>query len=321
MKQYILGVDIGGTNIKIGIFDSESIELIDKIEFKTPKRDQDQSIFLNLKSEIDQLIKNHKLVYEDVIGLGVAVPCPVKNGYVFSCPNLVWTNMDIVKELQKSFPSNIKISVSNDASLAALGENESLDMPYKNAVLITLGTGVGGGVIINGNIHEGSMGYGGEIGHIRVFDENEITCGCGSKGCLEQICGTHGILEYTQKLAKNSKTSIDMNRLSVKSVFDAAKDGDNLANKVIDRVAKYLAISASILAMIVDPEVFIIGGGVSRAGSFLIDKIEKHYKSEARFSSGHIPFMLAKTGNDAGIIGAAYLVSQQIKKSEKTDAW
>ena len=151
----------------------------------------------------------------------------------------------------------------------------------KNAVLITLGTGVGGGIIIDGNIHEGSMGYGGEIGHLRVYEENELTCGCGSKGCLEQICGTKGILDYTRQLSEKNETTIDLNRLSVKTVFDAAKDGDKIANKVIDRVAKYLAISASSLAMIIDPEVFIIGGGVSKAGSFLIDKIEKYYKSEA----------------------------------------
>ena len=320
MKKYIAGVDIGGTNIKIGIFDSEKIELIDKVEFKTPKRDQNQSIFIHVKKEIESIIKSQKIKMEDLIGIGVAVPCPIKNGYVFACPNLDWSNIDIVKELHKIFPSDVKVAVSNDASLAALGENESLEIPYKNAVLITLGTGVGGGVVIDGNIHEGSMGYGGEIGHMRVYEEKELTCGCGSRGCLEQICGTHGILEYTKQLAKKNKTTIDLNKLSVKAVFDAAKDGDNVANQVIDRVAKYLAISSSILAMIVDPEIFIIGGGVSKAGSFLIDKIEKYYKTEARFSSGNIPFILANTGNDAGIRGAAHLVKNTIKRNEKTDA-
>lgn len=313
MKKYIIGVDIGGTNIKLGIFDSESVSLIEKVEIKTPKRDQSHSIFLSIKSEIDELIRVYKCEYEDILGIGVAVPCPVKNGYVFSCPNLDWTNLDIIKELSNLFPSSVKIAVSNDASLAAVGENESLEIPYKNAVLITLGTGVGGGIIIDGNIHEGSMGFGGEIGHMRVYEEDNLTCGCGSKGCLEQICGTQGILQYTKKLAEKNKTIIDLNRLSVKAVFEAAKEGDLIANKVIDRVAKYLAISASLLAMIVDPEVFIIGGGVSNAGSFLIDKIEKHFKNEARFSSGRIPFILAKTGNDAGIIGAANLVKKRIE--------
>ncbi|MFA6692670.1 MAG: ROK family protein [Acholeplasmataceae bacterium] len=320
MEKYIIGVDIGGTNIKMGIFTFDCVELIDKVEFKTPKRDQDQSILINIKSEVDLLLKKHRLKYENLIGVGVAIPCPVKNGFVFSCPNLDWQNKDIVNGMQNLFPPHVKIFVSNDASLAAYGENASLDAPYKNAVLITLGTGVGGGIIIDGNIHEGSMGYGGEIGHLRVYEENELTCGCGSKGCLEQICGTKGILDYTRQLSEKNETTIDLNRLSVKTVFDAAKDGDKIANKVIDRVAKYLAISASSLAMIIDPEVFIIGGGVSKAGSFLIDKIEKYYKSEARFSSGSIPFILAKTGNDAGIIGAAYLVNNKIIRSEKMNA-
>lgn len=319
MKTNIIGVDIGGTNIKIGIFDINKVELIEKVEFKTPKVNQSQSIFSSIKFEIDRILKSRGIKVEDIAGIGVAVPCPVKNGYVFSCPNLDWSNKDIVRELQNIFPSHIRIAVSNDASLAAVGENESLDTPFKNAVLFTLGTGVGGGVIIDGNIHEGSMGYGGEIGHIKVYEESDLHCGCGSTGCLEQICGTKGILDYARKLSEQETTILDLNRLSVKSIFDAAKDGDHLALQVVDRVAKYIAISASILAMIVDPEVFIIGGGVSKAGSFLTEKIERFYKSEARFSSGNVPFILAKTGNDAGIIGAAHLVKKYINLNEDND--
>lgn len=307
MRKYVFGIDVGGTNIKIGLFDAANISLIQQVEIETPKTDHKTSIFQSILKSINLINEKNGIDYSHVIGVGLAVPCPVKNGYVTSCPNLSWSHLDIRSSMAELLPNHIKVVVSNDATIAAYGENMSLEKPYMNAVFYTLGTGVGGGIIIDGKILEGGTGLGGEIGHMHMFDDAKTTCGCGSKGCLEQICGTSAILNYATELSHEMPTKLDVNHLTVKAVFDAAKANDELALIVVNRVAEYIAKSASILAMVLDPEVFIIGGGISKAGSFLIDLIEKHYKKYARFNTSVIPFILARTENNAGIIGAAYI--------------
>jgi len=310
VRKYVYGIDVGGTNIKIGLFDSFSMTIVEKLEIITPKEDQETSIFQAIYSSISSINRAKDINYSEVEGIGLAVPCPVKNGYVERCPNLKWNQFDIEAQMRPLFPEHITIRVSNDATVAAYGENMVLKKPYNNAVFYTLGTGVGGGIIIDGKILEGGSGLGGEIGHMKMFDGATEDCGCGSRGCLEQICGTAAILNYAKELATVESTILDTNELSVKAVFDAAKAGDKVALKVINRVAEYIATSASILAVVLDPEVFIIGGGISKAGDFLIELIQKHYQKNARFSTGSIPFILAKTGNDAGITGAAYIAKK-----------
>ncbi len=315
MNKYIYGFDVGGTSIKIGLFDFNSMKMIDHYEVLTPKLDHHVAIFetihenvlaCNLKNDIDMI---------DILGIGIDVPCPVKNGYVNSCANLKLNRIDLIKTMQQYIPKHIELMVGNDATLAALGENSSLEFPYNNAVLITLGTGVGGGIILDGKIVEGATGLGGEIGHIRVYDEEEKICGCGSKGCLEQICGTASILEYTEKLLQTQQSSLDIRHLSVKAIFDAAKQGDPVGLNTAHRVAKYLGIAASIIAITIEPDVFIIGGGISKSGQFLIELVDKYYQENARFTTGVIPFKLAKTGNQAGMIGSAILVKNKIKNN------
>lgn len=306
MKNYIYGIDIGGTNIKIGLFSKDTLQLIKATEIKTPKDHQEISIFEHIAHEISNINHTHQLTFEDIEGIGLAVPCPVKNGFVQKCPNLNWKTMDIGKQMSLFLPADITVKVSNDATLAALGENNSLEKPFQNAILFTLGTGVGGGVIVDGQILEGGTGMGGEIGHMPIPFETDDVCGCGSKGCLEQICGTKAMFEKTRSLAKTRSTSIHLENLSVKAIFDAAKEHDSVGLEVVHGVAKAIAYSASILSVVLDPEVFIIGGGVSKAGQFLIDLIEQYYQPYARFHTGNVPFMLAKTGNNAGIIGAAH---------------
>ncbi len=307
MKKYVYGVDIGGTNIKFGLFGIPEMQLIQKTEYSTPQSNHETSIFVLVFDVIEEMNKINNVELSQIEGVGIAVPCPVKNGFIEKCPNLNWVKLDIYSSMKKFLPSNIKIAVSNDANIAAYGENQSLEVPHKNAVFYTLGTGVGGGIIIEGEILEGRTGAGGEIGHMRVFDGVE-PCSCGLSGCLEQICGTNAILKYTKELSNKYPTKLDLSKLSVKDVFDYAKNGDFVSMKVIDRIGEYMAISASILSVSLDPDVFIIGGGVSRAGDIIIEAIRRHYKKHARFSTGDIPFILAKTGNDAGIIGAANYV-------------
>lgn len=302
--KYTFGIDVGGTNIKVGLFTVENFSLIDKMEVSTPKENHMVSIFSETKRVMESMLSKHSLSFDDVHGVGFAVPCPVKNGYVEKCPNLSWLNIDIIENMRDILPQHIKVVVSNDANIAAYGENYSLEKPLQNAVFYTLGTGVGGGIIINGQIVEGRTGSGGEIGHMPIFEGTEV-CGCGKTGCLEQICGTKAILDYAKKLSLQYSSEIDFSKLTVKSVFDAAKNNDPIGQLVLDRVAKYMALSASILAVSLDPDIFIIGGGIARAGQILIDSIKKHYRNYARFGTIDVPFVLAKTGNDAGIIGAA----------------
>jgi glucokinase len=312
MSKYIYGVDVGGTSIKIGLFDMDSMEIIRDFEVETPKTNHKESIF---KTIYESLVANNKvsnILMQDVLGIGIDVPCPVKKGFVNSCANLNLKDTDLIASMKKYLPNHIELVAANDATIAAFGENASLKKPHDNAVLITLGTGVGGGVILDGMIVEGATGLGGEIGHIRVYDEENKVCGCGSKGCLEQICGTAGILSYTRDLLIDNISILDVNNLSVKAIFDAAKQGDYVAMKTVHRVAKYIGIAASILSIINEPDVFIIGGGVSKAGSYFIDLIEMYYKENARFTTGDIPFKLATTGNQAGIIGSAMLVKSVI---------
>lgn len=313
MRKYIYGVDVGGTTIKMGLFTIDKMEIIDSYEIETPSLENGSFIFKKIYESILECNQRNLVDMKDLLGIGIDVPCPIKNGYVESCANLHLTDIDLISEMNKYVASHVRVAIANDATIAAYGENASLDKPYKNAVLITLGTGVGGGVILDGKIVEGSTGFGGEIGHIRVYDEDEKICGCGSKGCLEQICGTKGILDYTKEQLRTKSSILDPNHLTVKSVFDAAKKNDEVALSTVHRVAKYIGIAASMISMLVEPEVYIIGGGVSKSGPFLIELIEKYYKEHARFSTGKIPFKLAQTGNDAGMIGSALLVKSYIK--------
>lgn len=302
--NYTFGIDVGGTNIKIGLFSVEPFILIEKREVMTPRVDQSSSIFKIITNQIQTMMEIYSITYNQIEGIGLAVPCPVKNGKIEMCPNLHWKNLDVVESMKHHLPYDLRIVVSNDANIAAYGENQSLETPLNNAVLYTLGTGVGGGIIVNGQIVEGRTGSGGEIGHIHIHEGTEV-CGCGKTGCLEQVCGTKAILDYARQLSENYDSIIDFERLSVKAVFDAARQGDPIGLKVLDRVSFYLARSASILSVTLDPEIIIIGGGIAKAGNILIDHIKTHYQKESRFSTGDIPFVLAKTGNDAGIIGAA----------------
>lgn len=312
MKKYVYGVDVGGTTIKMGLFDYDDMKILDSYEIPTPTLENGSFILKTIYESILECNNRHGIDAKELVGIGMDVPCPIKNGYVESCANLHLDDIDLIAEMNKYVDSHVVVAIANDATIAAYGENASLEKPYKNAVLITLGTGVGGGIILDGDIVEGATGFGGEIGHIRVYEEKEQVCGCGSKGCLEQICGTKGILDFTKEKLKENKSILDKDNLTVKSIFDAAKLNDKVALSTVHRVAKHIGIAASIISMVVEPEVYIIGGGVSKAGSFFINLIERYYRENARFSTGKIPFKLAQTGNDAGMIGSALLVKNHI---------
>ena len=250
---------------------------------------------------------------EDIAGVGMGVPGPVlPDGSVEICVNLGWHNCNPQEELS-GLLDHVPVKSGNDANVAALGEMwQGGAKGYKNVVMLTLGTGVGGAVIIDEKIVAGSHGLGGEIGHIHVRDEEWEHCNCGGVGCVEQVASATGIAREARRKMESSDLPSALraygSEVSAKNVLDAAKEGDELALEVMDVVGRYLGLTLAAGAMMVDPDIFIIGGGVSKAGSFLLDVIRKHYEYFTPISKNKGKLGLATLGNDAGIYGAARLV-------------
>ena len=311
MKKFCIGVDIGGTTVKIGLF-SEQGKVEEKWEIVTRKDEGGSFILSDIAASIQEKLEKHNIAKDKVAGIGIGVPGPVtEDGTVLKCVNLGWGIFNVADEVRKlTGIQNIK--VGNDANVAALGEMwQGGGKGYKNIVMMTLGTGVGGGIILDGKILTGSKGAAGEIGHITVNYDEEDTCNCGKRGCLEQFASATGIVKEAKRLLlvsdKASKLR-DLQYLSAKAIFDAAKEGDELADDLVDELTKYLGIAASHIAAVVDPEAFVIGGGGSKAGEILTNRIKQNYEKNVMFALQNKEFKLAELGNDAGIYGCAKMV-------------
>lgn len=310
MSKYCFGIDIGGTTIKCGLFDTDG-NMVMNWEIVTRTEDNGSHILSDVAETIAAKMSEKSLGKDDVLGVGIGVPGPVNDeGEVLCAVNLYWDYVHIVNVLGEL--TGLTIKAGNDANVAALGEMwKGGGVGYKNVVMVTLGTGVGGGVINDGHIIAGANGGAGEIGHIHVEDDIDIACNCGNCGCLEQFTSATGIVKLAVDILKelNEPSSLrEVEDISAKAVFDAVKAGDRLAINVAERFGKYLGKALAAIAATVDPEVFVIGGGVSKAGSVIIDYIEKYYKQYVFKGSLHTKFALAKLGNDAGIYGAVKLV-------------
>ncbi len=312
MEKKCIGVDIGGTSVKIGLFERDG-RLLDKWEVKTRREDGGAAILPDVAASIRERIAQRGLTLSDILGVGMGVPGPVlPDGFVEVCVNLGWRNLNPQAELSRLL-DGILVRSGNDANVAALGEMwQGGGKGYTDLVMITLGTGVGGGVIMNQKIVTGKHGLGGEIGHIHVRDEEKEHCNCGGTGCLEQIASATGIArEARRKLAAGSEPSVLRqleHEMTAKDVLDAAKAGDALALEVMETVARYLGVALASAALIVDPDIFVIGGGVSKAGPFLLNLIEVYYERYTPISQNKAKLGLATLGNDAGIYGAARLI-------------
>lgn len=280
MEKRCFGVDIGGTTVKMGLFTVDG-KVTDKWEIPTRKEENGKYILEDIAKSVKERMQRDTLTLEDIAGLGIGVPGPVKeDGTVLKCANLGWgvfNVADTVRELTGI--ENVK--VGNDANVAALGEMwQGGGKGYNNLVMVTLGTGVGGGVILGGKILTGSNGAGGEIGHIRVNYEEKDVCGCGKTGCLEQYASATGVVRLAKKALekKEKKTTLVADDLSAKAVFDAAKAGDELAMDIVEKFGFYLGMALAHISQVIDPEVFVIGGGVARAGQIIIDEVSKTMK-------------------------------------------
>ena len=307
--KYCFGVDVGGTSVKMGVFQADST-LVEKWEIPTRKDMAEDVILSDIADSIKEKMETHHIVQTDVTGVGVGVPAAVLGeGHVKKVANLGWENKNVKEELEAL--TGLQVKVANDANVAALGEMwKGGGEGYNNLVMVTLGTGVGGGVILNGQIHTGTNGGGGEIGHITANRDETECCGCGKKGCLEQYASATGIARLAKKkLAINTKkTVLNTEDISAKSVFDAVKCGDEVAIEIAEEFGSYLGYALADLGAILDPEIFVIGGGVSKAGDILFTYIQKYYDERTFFTCKDVKFALAKLGNDAGIYGAAKMV-------------
>lgn len=311
MKKYCFGIDVGGTTVKMGLFTTEG-ELLDKWEIPTRKEDGGAYILNDVAASVEAKLAEKNIEKEDVAGAGIGVPGPtLDTGYVSICVNLGWKDKNPANELSELL--SIPVKAGNDANVAALGEMwKGGGEGYLDVVLLTLGTGVGGGIIINGEIAPSHRGVGGELGHITVNPDEEDTCNCGNHGCLEQYASATGVVRIAKKLLAASKEESSLRALetvTAKDVFDAAKAGDHLAVEAVEVLGKYLGLVVANVALTVDPDVFVIGGGVSKAGQVLIDVITKYYHKFAKIiGDNKASVVLAKLGNDAGIYGAARMV-------------
>lgn len=307
--KYCFGVDVGGTTVKMGLFLTDST-LVDKWEIPTRKDIAEDVILSDIANSIQKKMEQHQIKRADVTGIGVGVPAAVLGeGHVKKVANLGWEDKDVKEELEAL--TGLQVKVANDANVAALGEMwKGGGEGYNNLVMVTLGTGVGGGVILNGHILTGTNGGAGEIGHILANRNETECCGCGKKGCLEQYASATGIARLAKKkLAVNTKqTILNSECISSKTVFDAVKCGDEVAIEIAEEFGSYLGYALADIGAILDPEIFVIGGGVSKAGDILFDYIKKYYDQRTFFTCQNVKFALAKLGNDAGIYGAAKMV-------------
>lgn len=305
MEKFYIGADVGGTTVKLGMF-SHTGELLEKWEIKTRVENEGVNILPDIAASIEE-----KRAEKDgnIMGIGIGVPGPLADdGTVFKCANLCWPVFNVREKLvELTGVGNIKIG--NDANVAALGEMwKGGGRGYDSIVMVTLGTGVGGGVILGGKILTGAKGAAGEIGHMTVeMDETDV-CGCGNKGCLEQYASATGIVRMAKKELQTDSSLAALSEITAKDVFDAAKAGDSFAVYIVDKFARYLGVALGNIAHVIDPEAFVIGGGVSRAGEIIIKNVEKYYNDNVLYALKHKKFHLAELGNDAGIYGAVRMV-------------
>ena len=310
--KYCFGVDIGGTTVKMGLF-STTGDLYEKWEIKTRTENEGRQVLPDIAASIRGKMEEKGISTVETTGVGVGVPAPVREGVVKNSANIGWGYKNVKKEMEELLPG-IRAEIGNDANVAALGEMWlGAGKGCSDMIMVTLGTGVGGGVICDGQVIAGANGAGGEIGHICVNYSETEKCGCGKTGCLEQYASATGIVRMTKKyLASSDEPSAlrDQKQLTAKAIFDSAREGDGAALCLVGQLGEMLGRALSYISAVIDPEIFVLGGGVSRAGSILLDTVAENYRKCAFHASRKAKFELASLGNDAGIYGAARMVME-----------
>ena len=310
MSKYCFGIDVGGTSVKCGLFQTDGT-LVDKWEIPTRTENKGENILPDVAETIRNKMQEKDIDKADVAGVGIGIPGPINTKGEAACAvNLYWGFKPVAKELSEL--TGLPAKAGNDANVAALGEAwKGAAAGAQNIIMATLGTGVGGGIIVDGRIVAGHHGAGGEIGHANIDHSETEKCNCGNSGCLEQYTSATGIVRVARKVLESSSEESalrSVENLTAKDVLDAFKAGDELAGKIMAQVGEKLGGALAFIAAVVDPEAIVIGGGVSKAGQPLIDCIQKYYREYAFSLCKDTPMFIASLGNDAGIYGAAKMV-------------
>ena len=314
--KYGFGIDLGGTTVKIAYFD-ENGTMLDKWEIPTVTANGGDQILPDIAASVKEYLASHKIPASDILGIGIGVPGAVNGkGVVNRCVNLGWGVVPIEEELSKG--TGLSVKASNDANVAALGEYwVGGGQGSENVIFITLGTGVGGGIILDGKLLNGTHGAGGELGHMVLNPKETAICGCGKRGCVEQYCSATGIVRLAnQRLAKDDVPSSlrALEEVTCRDIFDAGKAGDQVALEIMDSYFDYMGQFLGSVCSVIDPEAVVIGGGVSKAGSVLLDGIEPYFHKYVFHAASGVKFALASLGNDAGAYGAFKLVLDAAKQ-------
>ncbi len=316
MKNYVAGVDVGGTTIKMGLFPVGKAP-VELWEVKTPSREEIDRLYEVIRDALHEKLAEIGEPEKALLAIGIGLPGPVReDGYVSSCPNLGLYAEYPAARLEELM--GIPVAAVNDANAAALGEvYYGAAKGTKNAIMVTLGTGVGGGVVVDGNVLAGSHGVGGELGHFIVNPAETKRCNCGNRGCLEQYASATGIVRSAKELLSGtSEPSVlrGIFDLSAKDVLDAAKAADPIALQVLESFGQYLGMAIAHLILTTDPEKIILGGGVSKAGQILVETLDKYVDDYTHIAEKRADIVLATLGNDAGMYGAASLASKLLEK-------
>jgi len=308
--KYGFGIDLGGTTVKLAYFDREG-NLLDKWEIPTVTDNNGEKILPDIAAAVKGYIAYKKIPKEQIIGIGIGVPGVVRpDGTVNKCINLGWGVFNIEKELNRL--TGLPVKAGNDATVAALGECwKGGGQGCDSMVFATLGTGVGGGIVVDGKVIRGTHGAGGEIGHMVLNRDETEVCGCGKRGCVEQYCSATGIVRIARQfLEKSDKPSSlrAVENLTAKDVFDAGKAEDALALEILEQIYAYMGEFLANICSVTDPEAVVLGGGVSKAGQVLLEGVRRHFGKYAFHGLTGVRFALATLGNDAGSYGAFKLI-------------
>ena len=312
MHPYAFGVDVGGTTVKLGLFSRDGA-LLEKWEIPTRPQNNGENVLPDIVASIRSKLSEKNIAPQNVEGIGIGVPGPVSADFtVNKCVNLGWGVFNLKDKMNQLLPEIPNVAAGNDANVATLGELwQGGGKGYQSAVMFTLGTGVGGGVVVDGKIVAGANGGAGEVGHMTVEPGETVPCACGKYGCLEQYASANGIVRMGKvMLSQCDKPSAlrDLERFTAKDICDLARNGEEMAMDIVERFGEYMGRAMSYVACTTDPDVFIVGGGMSRAGSIITDVMLKYYRKYAFHVSTGTSIALAELGNDAGIYGCAKMI-------------
>lgn len=304
--RYGFGIDLGGTTVKMAYFD-ENGNILNSWQIPTLTAHGGQQILPDIAAAVKEYMAQQNVSESDIIGIGLGVPGPVdSNGVVNRCVNLGWGVFNVAQKLSEL--TGLPVKAGNDANVAALGEYwKGGGKGCENMIFATLGTGVGGGIVLGGRLLHGAHGAGGEIGHLTLNKAEPEACGCGRHGCVEQYCSATGIVRLAkQQLEASGKASSlrGLENIQCKDIFDAAQAGDPVAQEILDRYFDYLGEFLSDLCAIIDPERVVLGGGVSKAGDFLLEGLRPYLDKYMFHAAKGVQFSIASLGNDAGTYGA-----------------